>query len=172
MGDHRRSRGATLAVAALAVPGLVLAGAAGASAADSFTNDTLPGKVFLDGGQSATVTLTTPEGFNCQDWFVRKVGQRNGQVNVTPMAASEGCSAETLVFTVSVPEDYTMKANVVVKFKVYNDDGTAKIVETLVVKVNKDGAPQTGAPTSKPSKPAKPDGGGPRWSVRSAMPVG
>lgn len=161
MGHHRRSRRAALTVAALAVPGLVLM-RAGAAAAETFDNDTLPGKVYLNAGESATVNLTTPEGFACSDWFVRKVGQKRATVNVTAPSL-EGCTNNTvLTYPVSVPTDYTKKATVVVKFKLHNADGTAKVVESLVVKVNKDGSPQTGAPTTKPAKPAKPEKGGPR----------
>lgn len=160
MGHHRLNRGVALAVAALAVPGLVVAGAASASAADSFTNDTLPGKVYLNSGETATVNLTTPDGFACKDWFVRLVGQKRASVVVTGPATFEGCTNETvLTYTVAVDKEYGKKANVVVKFKVYNTDGTAKVVETLVVKANKTGAPQTGEPSLKP---AKPDKGGPR----------
>lgn len=159
MSDHRRSTGARLAVAALAVPGLALMGAGVSAAAEvSFTNDTLPGKAYLGEGESVTVNLTTPEGFACKDWFVRLVGQKRAAVTVTPMAAPAECEGP-VSFTVAVDKDYAKKANVVVKFKVYSTDGTAKVVETLVVKANSDAAPQTGEPTAKPAKPEK---GGPR----------
>ena len=164
MSDRRGSTGARLAVAALAVPGLVLIGAgASAAAGEQFTNDTLPGKVNLNENQSATVKLTTPDGFNCSNWIVRKVGQKRASVDVMPPASFAGCTNATeLTFTVAVPEGYTKKANVVVKFKVTNTDGTAKAVETLVVKVNSGAAPQTGKPTANPTKPAKPGKGDPQ----------
>lgn len=160
MTVHMRDRGARLGLAALAVPALILVGAGSGTAAENFTNDTLPGKVYLAGGESATVSLTTPEGFRCQDWFVRTVGQKRAEVSVSPMTAPADCAQDgTVSFTVMVDEDYTKKANVVVKFKVYNTDGTAKVVESLVVKANKTAPPQTGTPTAKPTKPAKPGKG-------------
>ena len=135
---------------------LVLGAAAPAMAADNaFTNDTLPGKVSLKASESATVTLTTPDGFNCASWDVNKknVGQKRarGSVQVTLNGAT--CVGSVATFTVMVVPEYTKKANVVVKFIVTNDEGTAKSVETLVVKVNKDAKPQTG----KPDNAGKPD---------------
>ncbi len=159
MTVHMRGRGARLGLAALAVPALVLVGAGPGAAVENFTNDTLPGKVYLAEGESVTVSLTTPDGFACGDWFTRTVGNKRAKVTVTPPSL-EGCSnAVPLVFTVTVDKDYTKKANVVLKFKVYNTEGTAKVVESLVVKANKTAPPQTGTPTAKPTKPAKPGKG-------------
>lgn len=152
MVSHRRARVVQGAAAALLVPGLVLMGA-GAAAAETFTNDDLPGKVTLAAGQSATVNLTTPAGFSCTDWIVRKVGQKRAVVDVVGPASLVGCTNDTvLTYTVSVPQGYANRATVVVKFKVYNADATARVVESLVVKVNPAGDPQTGKPAQKPPK--------------------
>ena len=132
---------------------LVLGMAAPAMAAgENFTNDTLPGKTTLLAGQSATVTLTTPEGYDCTKWVTRKVGQKRANVVVQNTSA---CNAGVLSYSVSVPGDYTKKANVVVKFIVTNTDATMKQVETLVVKVNPTGKPQTGKPDTNPGKGPK-----------------
>ena len=139
----------TLAIAAGA-GALVLSAAAPAMAADSFTNDTLPAKTVLTPASlSATVNLTTPEGYDCTKWTVRKVGQKRerNSVTVTPMAtAGAACTSAAQLFTVSIPADYAKKGNVVVKFVVTNTDGTMKMVENLVVKLNPTAKPTTGKP--------------------------
>lgn len=153
MADRRLRAVVRAGVIAAAVPGLVLAGAAAAHAAETFTNADLPGKVVLRSGESASVQLTTPEGFVCTSWQVRKVGQKRANVMVAGPASLEGCTnATVLTYTVSVPADYARKANVVVKFRAWNADGTEREVETLVVKVNPSAAPQTGKPAGKPGR--------------------
>ena len=146
----------TLALA-VGAGALVLGTAAPAMAADTFTNDTLPGKTVAHADQSSplTVNLTTPEGYDCTKWTVRKVGQKRATEQRDRHADDHGRrdlhQRDGRALHREHPANSAKKGNAVIKFVGTNADGTMTMVENLVVKLNPGAKPTKGGATITPS---------------------
>jgi hypothetical protein len=160
MTDNKKK--ATLAAAgALLVPTMIATGSGIALADDHGAKEVKRmGKVSVNADNPSAGTLETPDGFTCENWTAKVVGKKKfrDMLVVSPSAASAAsCADGMLNWSVALAEGFDKKANLVVKFRVTSDDGSATRVESLVVKVNRDASPSHNAEgqAHKKDKPSK-----------------